>query len=385
MSNGIIATKKIQGWVEPPSGPKIPKEGTMAYAIYIDKLKRLERELDERADNATEIGVIEPVDNSSDSVDKGVLIKSQTISHKDTISNSVTIPLEDTVTKSDIVSKSDTISQLDRVTKIDTISNRDTVTKLATVSLSDTVSISDTVSNITPVKDEPLTISQLDTVSQLESVSISDTVSQPNTVPRLDTVPGPIFQQESNQQTISPLDTVSDLDTVSMSDTASAYDTVSRLDTISVLDTVSHLDTVSPSVTVSNSVAVSHRNIVLNKQDMGQAISIKNNYMKFDKDLFPVLMTLSEIEMKVYLELLRRSYGQIPAMQTCEATNAGIAYFTHVSVGSAMSRAIAGLERRGLIERRFCARTRKERSLFRVFLPSELPGAEPSKTEIVPA
>lgn len=110
-------------------------------------------------------------------------------------------------------------------------------------------------------------------------------------------------------------------------------------------------------------------------------VEITKNYMRFDKDVFTVLATLPDVECKVYLDLIRRSWGQLPAMRGCKTTFKAISSSSGVSIGRSMARAIQNLESRGLIEIMYKARAKGEQSVYRVYLPKETGSYETSSTE----
>jgi hypothetical protein len=342
----------------------VPKEPVVDLSFQpgtIQYLRRLEKEKLQKM--AEEVLTPEPVDNSAAFVDKDLLIKQdtngnrETISQKDTISPCVTVAHLPSVSRKDTISDRDTNGVQDTVSLSDTLSNSDTISK------HDTDGSRDTVSQPPPV----LAISCKETVSPLNTDGHRDTDGL------LDIVGGDMFRKGA--PTVTP--TISRLDTASHNDRASRRDIVSQPETLSRREIV--LAPKTPSVSISETIS---NKVTVSVGDTDEQLKVTNNFMIFDKDLFPALMGMSEIEIKVYLELIRRTWGQNPPQQTCEATNAGMSYFTHVSVGSAMSRAVASLERKLLIKKLFCARTKKERSVYRVFLPSEVPGSPKSFTVI---
>ena len=103
-------------------------------------------------------------------------------------------------------------------------------------------------------------------------------------------------------------------------------------------------------------------------------VKITNNYMRFDKDIFDVIKIMSESETRIYLDLILLSYGQLPAKNICSTTNNEIAARTGITSSSSFSTAFKGLERRGYIKRLLESHQRNQKSLYRVYLPSELPG-----------
>jgi hypothetical protein len=110
-------------------------------------------------------------------------------------------------------------------------------------------------------------------------------------------------------------------------------------------------------------------------------IKITSNYMRFDLDIFDAIKAMSESETRIYLDLLLRSYGQLPARNICNTTNPEIASRTGIRSSSSFSKAIRSLEQRGYIKRIFESHQKNQKSIFRVYLPCELPGYR-SKTKI---
>jgi hypothetical protein len=110
-------------------------------------------------------------------------------------------------------------------------------------------------------------------------------------------------------------------------------------------------------------------------------IKITNNYMRFDLDIFDAIKAMSESETRIYLDLLLRSYGQIPARNICNTTNPEIASRTGIGSSSSFSKAIRSLEQRGYIKRIFESHQKNQKSIYRVYLPCELTGSR-SKTKI---
>lgn len=103
-------------------------------------------------------------------------------------------------------------------------------------------------------------------------------------------------------------------------------------------------------------------------------VKITNNYMRFDKDIFDVIKIMSESETRIYLDLILLTYGQLPAKNICSTTNNEIATRTGIKSSSSFSTAFKGLERRGYIKRLLESHQRNQKSLYRVYLPCELPG-----------
>ena len=110
-------------------------------------------------------------------------------------------------------------------------------------------------------------------------------------------------------------------------------------------------------------------------------VKITNNYMRFDMDIFGALRTMSGNEVRIYLEFIVKTYGQIPPKNICSTTNPELAIRTGVSSSSSFAAAIKSLEQRGFIKRIFEAHKKKQKSIYRVFLPCEIQGSR-SRTKI---
>jgi hypothetical protein len=107
------------------------------------------------------------------------------------------------------------------------------------------------------------------------------------------------------------------------------------------------------------------------QEDIG-LVSIERNYMRFDLDIFGVLAEMSGAEAKIYLDFIRRSYGQESPQNTCSCTNPMIAKDTGISSPATLAKTLDGLEKKGFIKRLFTARKTHEQSVYRIFLPCEL-------------
>ena len=103
--------------------------------------------------------------------------------------------------------------------------------------------------------------------------------------------------------------------------------------------------------------------------------------MRFDMDIFGALRTMSGNEVRIYLEFIVKTYGQIPPKNICSTTNPELAIRTGVSSSSSFAAAIKSLEQRGFIKRIFEAHKKKQKSIYRVFLPCEIQGSR-SRTKI---
>ncbi len=116
----------------------------------------------------------------------------------------------------------------------------------------------------------------------------------------------------------------------------------------------------------------------------GQQIRITNNFCFFDRDIFELCRELKEAELRIYLELFNKTYAvkKYPT-NICSCTNSELTIATGITSSSAFSRAFKLLESKGLIRRLVISRTSNEKSLFRIYLPCELPGSN-SKTRVEP-
>ena len=112
-----------------------------------------------------------------------------------------------------------------------------------------------------------------------------------------------------------------------------------------------------------------------------QEVHITQNFMRFDLDIFYILPTLSDGELRIYLDFVRRSYGQSPPRNTCFVTRRRIGNTAGVASPNAQVTIIQRLEQKGLIKRISTAQGKNQASQFRVFLPCEIPG-NTSKTTI---
>ena len=120
---------------------------------------------------------------------------------------------------------------------------------------------------------------------------------------------------------------------------------------------------------------------IADKRDDGQ-VEITRNYMRLDMDVFSIIKELTEAEMRMYLEFLKRTYGNLPARNICGGTFRDIGDMCGIASPNAQVKAFAGLTAKGLVERLFRATNKKQISMFRVMLPSERPGAPSTRTVI---
>lgn len=109
--------------------------------------------------------------------------------------------------------------------------------------------------------------------------------------------------------------------------------------------------------------------------DDSGSVTISENYMRFDMDIFKALAGMRLNERAVYLDLIRRSYGAYPQPRnTCECTNPEITDTTGLTGKDTITRAIRTLEDNGFISRWFKAQVKGQKSLYRVYLPCEMVG-----------
>lgn len=103
-------------------------------------------------------------------------------------------------------------------------------------------------------------------------------------------------------------------------------------------------------------------------------VKILKGYMRFPLEIFDLLATLTDAESRMYLNFVRRTYGRLPARNICSTTFRAIGEAAGLASPNAQVKAFKALEAKGLVKRLFTARSKKETSLFRVYLPCELPG-----------
>ena len=155
----------------------------------------------------------------------------------------------------------------------------------------------------------------------------------------------------------------------SEADTVFHEDTVFPLDTVVSETTVSPQTTVVPQDTVSLSEAAPKTSLV----------KITSHFFRMDIDVFDVLAkTQNPYEQLVYHYLYRYSYGL--HSQTCFVGLKSIIEGCQMSKSS-VRRTLENLEEKGHIKRldRLNARDQKG-TVYRVFLPCEIPGLQSSTT-----
>jgi hypothetical protein len=110
-------------------------------------------------------------------------------------------------------------------------------------------------------------------------------------------------------------------------------------------------------------------------------VKIKNNWMKFDKDIFKVLSLFSGPDFKVYIYMISQSYGAYDPKNICTVTHSMIMKAVGVNASPPISRSLKSLIQKGFLKRQFKADAKGELSIYRVFLPGEVVGID-GETEI---
>jgi len=103
--------------------------------------------------------------------------------------------------------------------------------------------------------------------------------------------------------------------------------------------------------------------------------------MRFDLDIFDVMASLTDGELRIYLAFIRWTYGQAPPKNTCTASFRQLGEASGVTSPNSHVKILHSLEEKGLIKRLSRASGKGQASSFRVFLPRELPD-NTSKTSI---
>ena len=103
-------------------------------------------------------------------------------------------------------------------------------------------------------------------------------------------------------------------------------------------------------------------------------VLLEKNYMRFDMDIFSLMPELTGAEYKVYVDLVRRSYGQISPRNICSCTYTMIMKATGITSRTTMAKSVEALIKKGLVRHLFVARRVSEMTIYRVFLPGETPG-----------
>lgn len=106
----------------------------------------------------------------------------------------------------------------------------------------------------------------------------------------------------------------------------------------------------------------------------GSYVSLEGNWMKFSLDIFKLLPAIGGVELKVYLYLLSLSYGNWQPKNICSTSLSMISEATGISFKESVSRIIKKLTTQGLVKRIFKADAKGDLSIYRVYLPSEIPG-----------
>ena len=111
-------------------------------------------------------------------------------------------------------------------------------------------------------------------------------------------------------------------------------------------------------------------------------VRITRNYMFFDVDIFRAIKDMTGNEIRIYLDLILKTYGQIRPKNICSITNPEIASRTGINSSASFANALRSLEQKGYIQRIFAAHQKKQKSIYRVFLPCEVRGNHGSRTLI---
>ena len=111
-------------------------------------------------------------------------------------------------------------------------------------------------------------------------------------------------------------------------------------------------------------------------------VRITRNYMFFDVDIFRAIKDMTGNEIRIYLDLILKTYGQIRPKNICSITNPEIASRTGINSSASFAKALRSLEQKGYIQRIFAAHQKKQKSIYRVFLPCEVRGNHGSRTLI---
>jgi hypothetical protein len=102
-------------------------------------------------------------------------------------------------------------------------------------------------------------------------------------------------------------------------------------------------------------------------------VSLENNWMKLDIDSIRVMTRLSVAEFKIYLYFLSLSYGAWEPKNICSVSLSIIADVLGVESTAPVSRCVKSLMQQGFLKRQFKGEAKKDLSIYRVFLPSEIP------------
>jgi hypothetical protein len=110
-------------------------------------------------------------------------------------------------------------------------------------------------------------------------------------------------------------------------------------------------------------------------------VALENNWMKLDLDILKVMQRLSGTEFKVYIYFLSRSYGAWEPKNICSVSLAMIAEILGVESTGPVSKCVKSLIQQGFLKRQFKGESGKDMSIYRVFLPFEIPNVG-GKTKI---
>jgi hypothetical protein len=153
------------------------------------------------------------------------------------------------------------------------------------------------------------------------------------------------------------------IDLKSTGDDTSTVDQISTVPQMSTVPTIDHKSTVDQISTVDGHV------------------TIENNWLKFDRDILKIMPMLSGAELKVYLYLFSLSFGAWEPKNICHTSYPMISKVAGIPFTSTVSKCINSLIKKGFLKRQFKADAKNELSIYRVFLPCEVPGIE-GKTKV---
>lgn len=128
--------------------------------------------------------------------------------------------------------------------------------------------------------------------------------------------------------------------------------------------------TITPQVTVSKMITVS----TVTPEVIGEGfVILQNNWFRLDCDIIGLMSQISDLEFKIYLFLVNLSYGQWKPKNICSASLSAIAEGIGAKATPPISRNIKSLITKGLVLRIFRGDKKGDPSIYRVFLPSEVP------------
>lgn len=128
--------------------------------------------------------------------------------------------------------------------------------------------------------------------------------------------------------------------------------------------------TITPKVTVTPEVIAS----TITSEVIGEGyVVLQNNWFRLDCDIIGLMGRLSDLEFKIYLFMVTISYGQWKPKNICSASLSAIAEGIGVKATPPISKNVKSLITKGLLQRIFRGDQKGEVSIYRVFLPSEVP------------